>query len=95
MTRKVVRTVLPIAPPEYDQVYVNQLARALDRLIDEVRSANINFQGVGGQGSSNALQEGDIFIGDAGFLRIVTTEDIFSGSFVGTTALGNVTVATS
>ena len=89
MTRKVVRTVLPIAPPEYDQVYVNQLARALDRLIDEVRSA------VGGQGSSNALQEGDIFIGDAGFLRIVTTEDIFSGSFVGTTALGNVTVTTS
>ena len=65
MTKKIVRTVLPIAPSTYDPVYVNQLARALDRLIDEVRSANINFQGVGGQGSSNALQEGDIFVGDA------------------------------
>ena len=95
MTKKIVRTVLPIAPSTYDPVYVNQLARALDRLIDEVRSANINFQGVGGQGSSNALQEGDIFVGDAGFLKIVTTDDIFSGTFVATTSLGNVTVTTS
>tara|TARA_R100001163_G_C5005966_1_gene153494 strand:- start:241 stop:528 length:288 start_codon:yes stop_codon:yes gene_type:complete len=95
MTKKIVRTVLPIAPEVYDPVYVNQLARALDLLIDEVRSANINFQGVNGQGSSNVLQEGDIFIGDAGFLKIVTTKDIFSGSFVGTTSLGTVTISTS
>ena len=43
MTKKVIRPILPIAPNQYDQVYVNQLARTLEQLIDEVRTASINF----------------------------------------------------
>ena len=39
MTKKVVRPILPVAPTQYDQVYINQLARALESLIDEVRDA--------------------------------------------------------
>ena len=56
MTKKIIRTVLPIAPNEYDQVYVNQLARALDRLIDEVRESNINIQGLSGEGAANTYR---------------------------------------
>ena len=47
MTKKVVRPILPIAPDQYDPVYINQLARALETLIDEVRDADVNFQGAG------------------------------------------------
>ena len=46
MTKKVLRPILPIAPAQYDQVFANQLARSLEQLIEEVRSANINFQGI-------------------------------------------------
>ena len=50
MTKKVVRPILPIAPDQYDPVYINQLARALETLIDEVRDADVNFQGIGERG---------------------------------------------
>jgi len=93
MTKKIIRTVIPIAPNEYDQVYVNQLARALDRLIDEVRESNINVQGLSEEGDANTLQEGDLFIGANGFVKIVEQNKKFSGSVSGTTALGSVTVS--
>ena len=35
MSRKIVRSIIPIAPPQYDSAYVNQLARSLDNFIDE------------------------------------------------------------
>jgi hypothetical protein len=92
MTKKVLRPILPIAPTEYDPVYVNQLARALEQLIDEVRSANINFQGIPGSGAANALEIGDFFIGEAGFIQIIEQNEVHSGSVAGTTALGTVTV---
>jgi hypothetical protein len=95
MTKKVLRPIIPIAPAEYDPVFANQLARTLEQLIDEVRSADINFQGIPSSGSANALEVGDFFIGDAGFLRIVEQNEIHSGSFVGTTSVGTVTVAVS
>ena len=93
MTKKVLRPILPIAPAEYDPVYVNQLARALEQLIDEVRSADINFQGIPGSVASNALEIGDFFIGEAGFIQIIEQNEVHSGSVAGTTALGTVTVA--
>ena len=93
MTKKVLRPILPIAPMEYDPVYVNQLARALEQLINEVRSADINFQGIPSSGSANALNVGDFFIGDAGFIQIIEQNEVHSGSVSGTTALGIVTVA--
>ena len=95
MTKKIVRTILPIAPTEYDPVYINQLARALDRLIDEVRATDINIQGVTGEGSANILQKGDLFVGDGGFLRIVEEKDNFAGSVSATLGLGSVTISTS
>ena len=93
MTRKVIRTILPIAPPQYDQAYVDQLRRALDLFITEQRSAQINFQGIPSAGAANTLNLGDIFE-DGGVLKIVRLNDVFSGSTVGTTAVGTVTVVT-
>jgi len=95
MTKKTIRPILPIAPEQYDPVYVNQLARALEFLIDEVRDADVNFQGIPGMGSAATLDVGDMYIGDAGFLRIVQTGEIFGNSNVATTALGSVTVSIS
>ena len=95
MTKKVVRPILPIAPEQYDPVYVNQLARTLGILIDEVRDAQINFQGIPSSGAANSLESGDFYIGEAGFLRVVNTTDIFSGSVSATGSIGTVTVAVS
>jgi len=95
MTKKVVRPILPIAPEQYDPVYVNQLARTLDILIDEVRDAQINFQGIPSSGAANSLESGDFYIGEAGFLRVVNATDIFSGSVSATGSVGTVTVAVS
>jgi|TARA_A100001015_G_C14868577_1_gene663386 hypothetical protein len=95
MTKKVVRPILPVAPNEYDPVYINQLARALEFLIDEVRDADVNFQGISQMGSATSLDTGDMYIADAGFLKIVQADDIFATTNVGTTAVGSVTVAVS
>ena len=46
-------------------------------------------------GSANALNVGDFFIGDAGFIQIIEQNEAHSGSVSGTTALGTVTVAVS
>lgn len=95
MTKKIVRPILPIAPDQYDQVFVNQLARTLEQLIDEVRSADVNFQGISGSGAANILQSGDFYVGEAGFIRIVEKTEIYSGSVQGTVSVGTVTVTTS
>lgn len=93
MTRKVIRAILPLAPQEYDRVYIDQLARALDLFIDEQRSAQINFQGIPTSGAANTLNDGDFFEED-GYIRVVRPNDIFSGSNLGTTSVGTVTVVT-
>ena len=93
MTKKVIRPILPIAPMQYDQVYINQLARTLEQLIDEVRSANINFQGIPSSGAANSLESGDFFVADGGFIKILDKEEIFSGSVQATASLGTVTIS--
>ena len=93
MTKKVVRPILPIAPNQYDQVYVNQLARTLEQLIDEVRSANINFQGIPSSGAANVLESGDFFIADGGFIKVLDKTEIFSGSVQATASVGTVTIS--
>tara|TARA_R110000796_G_scaffold104486_1_gene214355 strand:+ start:3947 stop:4231 length:285 start_codon:yes stop_codon:yes gene_type:complete len=91
MTRKVVRQIIPIAPQVYSSAYVNQLARTLDGFIDEQRSPIVNFQGIPSDGVANTLELGDVF--DAGgFLKIVRTNDIYSGSAAATGQVGAVTV---
>jgi len=93
MSKKVIRPILPIAPSEYDQVYIHQLARTLEQLIDEVRSADINFQGIPSSGSANVLEKGDFYIADGGFIKIIESEEIYSGSVEGTTSVGTVTIS--
>lgn len=93
MSRKIIRTIIPIAPPTYQQQYVDQLRRALDLFITEQRSPLVNFQGIPGAGAANTLELGDVFE-DGGVLKIVRLNDVFSGSTVGTTAVGTVTVVT-
>tara|TARA_R110000737_G_scaffold67118_1_gene95187 strand:- start:43 stop:330 length:288 start_codon:yes stop_codon:yes gene_type:complete len=95
MSKKVVRPILPNAPDVYDTNYVNQLARTLNSVIDELRDANINFQGIGSSGASNVFQNGDMFIADGGFLKIKSTTDIFSGSVNATASVGVVTIVLS
>ena len=95
MTKKVVRPILPIAPDQYDPVYINQLARALETLIDEVRDADVNFQGISEMGSATSLDVGDMYIADAGFLKSVRAGEVFAPSNVATISLGSVTVSVS
>jgi hypothetical protein len=94
MTRKVIRQIIPIAPAQYSSAYVNQLARTLDNFIDEQRSPLVNFQGIPSDGVANTLSLGDIFEAD-GFLKIVRTNDIFSGNVSATGQVGLVTVVTT
>lgn len=91
MSRKVIRSILPIAPSFYSQNYVDQLRRALDNFITEQRSPLVNFQGIPSAGAANTLEQGDVFE-DGGVLKIVRLNDVYSGSLSATTAVGTVTV---
>jgi hypothetical protein len=91
MTRKIIRQIIPIAPVVYDHAYVNQLARTLDNFIDEQRSPSVNFQGIPSDGAANTLELGDVFEAN-GFLKIIRTGDIYSGSVPATASVGVVTV---
>ena len=90
---QVIRTILPVAPNDYEQNYVNQLARNLDRVIDEQRNPLLNIQNMPSDGVANTLELGDLYEQN-GFLRIVRQNDIFSGSTSATAAVGTVTVST-
>jgi hypothetical protein len=90
---QVIRTILPVAPNDYEQNYVNQLARNLDRVIDEQRNPLLNIQNMPSDGVANTLELGDLYEQN-GFLRIVRQNDIFSGSSSATGAVGTVTVST-
>jgi len=87
-------------PPEngeIDQRYIEQLVSALESAIDVITSqqrrtfAEINLSDL--QGTGDNLRIGDVFE-DGGILKIVRSGDVFVGSFVGTTAVGTVTVST-
>tara|TARA_R100001460_G_scaffold67326_3_gene107552 strand:+ start:90 stop:374 length:285 start_codon:yes stop_codon:yes gene_type:complete len=93
MTTQVIRTILPVAPNDYEQNYVNQLARNLDRVIDAQRNPLLNIQDMPSDGVANTLELGDLYEQN-GFLRIVRQNDIFSGSSSATGAVGTVTVST-
>jgi len=93
MTQKTIRTVLPIPPQQYDVLYINQLARALDVLISEVRNPDINIPNTAlpTVGVANTLSIGDMF-DDGSFLRVVRVEAVHSGSLSATGGVGTVTV---
>ena len=69
MSRKIIRSIIPIAPPQYDATYVNQLARSLDNFIDEVRNPLLNIPDMPNVSVASVLEEGDLFE-DNGFVKI-------------------------
>jgi len=94
MSRKIVRSIIPIAPLQYDSAYVNQLARSLDNFIDETRNPLLNIPNMPNVSVVSVLEEGDLFE-DNGFVKIKRAGDVFSGSSQAATAVGTVTVVIS
>lgn len=91
MSTKVVRSIIPIAPAQYDYVYLNQLARELDNVITQQRNPIVNLASIPSDGRANGLVVGDLYESN-GFLKIVRAGDVFSGTTVGTTAPGSIVV---
>ncbi len=86
---------LPSPPQEIDARYLNDLVRALEIFLRQAQNPQLNFQEVPTDGNNNLLQQGDIYIADGGFLKIVGKTEIFSGSLSATGSIGTVTVAVS
>ncbi len=94
MSTKIIRSIIPIAPQQYESAYVNQLARALDNIIEDQRNPIINLSNVPSDGVANGLSVGDLYESN-GFLKIIRANEVLSGTHLGTTAVGTVTVVIS
>ena len=94
MSRKIIRSIIPIAPPQYDASYVNQLARSLDNFIDEGRNPLLNIPDMPNVSVVSVLEEGDLFE-DQGFVKIKRANATAVTTNVGTSAVGTVTVVIS
>ena len=94
MSRKIVRSIIPIAPPQYDSAYVNQLARSLDNFIDEVRNPLLNIPDMPNVSVVSVLEEVYLFE-DQGFVKIKRANATAVTTNVGTSAVGTVTVVIS
>jgi hypothetical protein len=88
---KIVRGILPASPTKYDAGYFNQLSRAINYLIDDVKNPLTNISNIATEAEANSLQVGDVYEAD-GAVKIVRQTDIFSGSHQATSAIGSVTV---
>ena len=86
---------LPTPPQEIDTKYVTDLVRALEIFLRQAQNPQLNFQEVPTDGNNNLLQQGDIYIADGGFLKVVGKTEVFSGSLSATSAVGTVTVSVS
>jgi hypothetical protein len=94
MSTKIIRSIIPIAPQQYESAYVNQLARALDNVIEDQRNPLLNIPDMPNVSAVSALEEGDLFE-DNGFVKIKRASASLVATNVGTTALGTVTVVIS
>ena len=94
MSTKIVRPIIPIAPVSYDSTYLNQLARALDNVIEDQRNPIVTLSNIPNVDNASSLQPGDLYE-DNGFLKIITNDDIFVSTNLATTAVGTVTVVIS
>lgn len=98
MVDKQLLPVLPLPPVLYDRTYMESLIRTIELHFlqgaepGDLRAAKMAATDLPVTGGG--LRDGDIF-DDGGTLRIVRTGDVFSGTLVGTTAVGSVTVSTS
>ena len=86
---------LPSPPQEVDARYLSDLVRALEIFLRQAQNPHLNFQEVPTDGNNNLLEQGDIYIADGGFLKVVGKTEIFSGSLSATGSVGTVTVAIS
>ena len=94
MSTKIVRPIIPIAPVSYDSTYLNQLARALDNVIEGQRNPIVTLSNIPNVNNASSLQPGDLYE-ENGFLKIIKTDDIFISTNLATTAVGTVTVVIS
>ena len=98
MVDKQLMPVLPLPPAEYDRRYMESLVRAIEIHFlqgaepGDMRAAKMAATQLPATGG--ALRVGDIFE-DGGILKIVRSGDAFSGTTVGTTAVGTVTISIS
>ena len=86
---------LPTAPAKIDERYISDLVRAVEIFLRQAQNPQLNLQEIPESGNNNLLQQGDIYIADGGFLKIVDQSDIFSGNVSATASVGTVTVSVS
>jgi|TARA_X000001382_G_scaffold128848_2_gene119468 hypothetical protein len=86
---------LPTPPQQIDTQYLTDLVRALEIFLRQAQNPQLNFQEVPTSGNNNLLQQGDIYIADGGFLKVIGKTEIFSGSVSATGAVGTVTISVS
>ena len=86
---------LPTPGKLIDEKYITDLIRALEIFLRQMQNPQLNFQEVPTSGNNNLLEQGDIYIADGGFLKVVGKTEIFSGSFEATVSVGSVTVSIS
>ena len=94
MSTKIIRSIIPIAPQQYESAYVNQLARALDNVIEDQRNPLLNIPNMPNVSVASILEEGDLFE-DNGFVKIKKANAFAVTTNVGTSAVGTVTVVIS
>ena len=86
---------LPTPPRQIDEKYITDLVRALEIFLRQMQNPQLNFQEIPLDGNLNLLQQGDIYIADGGFLKVVGKTEIFSGSNFATGEVGTVSVSIS
>jgi hypothetical protein len=84
---------LPTPPNEVNSQYLADLVRALEIFLRQAQNPQLNFQEVPTDGNNNLLQQGDIYIADGGFLKVIGKTETFSGSVSATGSVGTVTIS--
>lgn len=74
MSTKRVNAILPTAPPQYDPTYLNQLVRALENLVLDVRNPVFSASNLPTRDSISALEVGRLYQED-GLVKVVRPED--------------------